>query len=198
MGHTSLLSFINFSETISICFSANPPGLPVSQIKCLNNTFSIMWKNTQTQQHQSGHMAWETNSLTSPDPSEPSSTPHWWGASWQSQLTALTRMSVTGQHGSYVKEKQLDPSTEYSLTRLLSRFSCVWLFATLQTAAQQAPPSMGFFRQGYWSGLPCPPPGIFPTQGSNRVSYVSCIGRGFLNAESPGKLLSFWYLIFIF
>ena len=57
MGHTSLLSFINFSETISICFSANPPGLPVSQIKCLNNTFSIMWKNTQTQQHQSGHRA---------------------------------------------------------------------------------------------------------------------------------------------
>ena len=31
----------------------------------------------------------------------------------------------------------------------------------------QAPLSMGFSRQEYWSGLPCPPPGIFPTQGSN-------------------------------
>ena len=57
MDSTSLLGFINFSETISICFSTNPPGLPVSQAKCLNSTFSVMWKNTQTQQHQSGHVA---------------------------------------------------------------------------------------------------------------------------------------------
>ena len=33
--------------------------------------------------------------------------------------------------------------------------------------ACQAPPSMGFSRQGYWSGLPFPSPGIFPTQGLN-------------------------------
>ena len=31
----------------------------------------------------------------------------------------------------------------------------------------QASPSMGFSRQEYWSGLPFPPPGIFPTSGSN-------------------------------
>ena len=35
------------------------------------------------------------------------------------------------------------------------------------TAARQAPLSMGFFRQEYWSGLPFPSPGIFPTQGLN-------------------------------
>ena len=39
--------------------------------------------------------------------------------------------------------------------------------ATLGTIAHQAPPSMGFSRQEYWSGLPFPSPGIFPTQGSN-------------------------------
>ena len=39
--------------------------------------------------------------------------------------------------------------------KLLSR---VWLFATPWTAAYQAPPSMGFSRQEYWSGLPCPSP----------------------------------------
>ena len=33
--------------------------------------------------------------------------------------------------------------------------------------ACQAPLSMGFSRQEYWSGLPFPSPGIFPTQGSN-------------------------------
>ena len=32
--------------------------------------------------------------------------------------------------------------------------SCVQLFATLWTVAYQAPPSMGFSRQEYWSGLP--------------------------------------------
>ena len=44
--------------------------------------------------------------------------------------------------------------------------SCLTL-ATLWTVARQAPLSMGFSRQEYWSGLPFPPPGIFPTQGSN-------------------------------
>ena len=34
--------------------------------------------------------------------------------------------------------------------------SCVRLFATPWTAAHQAPPSMGFSRQEYWSGLPLP------------------------------------------
>ena len=39
---------------------------------------------------------------------------------------------------------------------MLSRFSHVQLFATPWTAAHQAPLSMGFSRQEYWSGLPCP------------------------------------------
>ena len=41
---------------------------------------------------------------------------------------------------------------------LLSRFSCVWLSATPETAAHQAPPSLGFSRQEHWSGLPFPSP----------------------------------------
>ena len=40
--------------------------------------------------------------------------------------------------------------------------SHVPLFATLWTEAYQAPPSMGFLRQEYWSGLPFPSPGIEP------------------------------------
>ena len=50
---------------------------------------------------------------------------------------------------------------------VLSRFSGVRLFETLWTIARQAPLSMGFSRQEYWSGLPCSPPGDLPTQGSN-------------------------------
>ena len=42
--------------------------------------------------------------------------------------------------------------------KLLSR---AWLLATSWTAAYQAPPSMGFSRQGYWSGVPLPSPLLF-------------------------------------
>ena len=43
---------------------------------------------------------------------------------------------------------------------VLSLFSCVRLFATLWTVAFQAPLSMGFSRQEYWRGLPCPSPDL--------------------------------------
>ena len=43
----------------------------------------------------------------------------------------------------------------------------VWLFVTPWTIDHQAPLSMGFSRQGYSSGLPFSPPGIFQTQESN-------------------------------
>ena len=51
------------------------------------------------------------------------------------------------------------PSTKHGhrgllLLLLLSRFSRVQLCATPETAAHQAPPSMGFSRQEYWSGVP--------------------------------------------
>ena len=45
---------------------------------------------------------------------------------------------------------------------VLSCFSHVRPFATPWTVARQAPLSMGFSRQEYWSGLPCPPPGDVP------------------------------------
>ena len=44
------------------------------------------------------------------------------------------------------------------LLLLPSRFSRVWLCVTPQTAAHQAPPSLGFSRQEYWSELPFPSP----------------------------------------
>ena len=50
---------------------------------------------------------------------------------------------------------------------MLSHFSCIRFFVTLWTLALQAPLSVGFSRQEYWSGLPCPPPRELP------VSY-SC------------------------
>ena len=53
--------------------------------------------------------------------------------------------------------------------------SGVRLFSTLWSVAHQAPLSMGFSRQEYWSGLPFPPPGDLPNPGIK--PHVSCIGR---------------------
>ena len=56
---------------------------------------------------------------------------------------------------------------------ILSHFSCVRLFATPWTVTHQAPLSMGFSRQEYWSGLPCPPPGDLPDPGIKLMSPAS-------------------------
>ena len=42
----------------------------------------------------------------------------------------------------------------------------------------QAPPSMGFSRQEYWRGLPCPPPGDLPDPGIKPMSLMSPVLAG--------------------
>ena len=61
---------------------------------------------------------------------------------------------------------------------MLSHFSCVQLFATLCTVARQAPLSMGFSMQDYWSGLPCPPPGDLPNPETKPMSLKSPTLKG--------------------
>ena len=56
---------------------------------------------------------------------------------------------------------------------MLSHSSCVPHFATLWTVTRQAPLSVGFSRQEYWSGLPCPPPGDLLDPRIKPVSPVS-------------------------
>ena len=53
------------------------------------------------------------------------------------------------------------------------------------TVARQASLSMGFSRQEYWSGLPCPPPEDLPHPGSEPVSSV-LVGE-FFTTEPPGS-----------
>ena len=61
--------------------------------------------------------------------------------------------------------------------------SRVRLFATLWTVAHQAPLSMGFSRQEYWSGLPFPPPGDLPDPGTEPRSPV--LQADTLTSEPP-------------
>ena len=66
--------------------------------------------------------------------------------------------------------------------------SCIRLFATPWTVALQTPLSVGFSRQEYWSGLPCPPPGDLPTPGIEHMSHVSCTAGGFFITVTPGNM----------
>ena len=68
--------------------------------------------------------------------------------------------------------------------KLLGR---VQLLATPWTAAFQAPPSIGFARQEYWSGLPFPSPGDLPDPGIEPMS--SALAGVFFTTEPTGKPL---------
>ena len=68
-----------------------------------------------------------------------------------------------------------------SLSSSSFSLSCVLLFVTTWIVAHQAPVSMEFSRQGYWSGLPFPPPGDLPDPGIEPTSpSVSWTGRRIL------------------
>ena len=64
-------------------------------------------------------------------------------------------------------------------------FSRVLFILTLQTVARQASLSMGFSRQEYWSGLPCPPLGDLPDPGTEPMS-LTWAGR-FFTTSTPWK-----------
>ena len=79
-----------------------------------------------------------------------------------------------------------------SYASILNHFSRVQLCATLWTVARQAPLSMGFSRQDYWSGLPCPPPGDLPHPGIKPASVRSpaLAGRFFTTSAIWEALIS--------
>ena len=56
---------------------------------------------------------------------------------------------------------------------VLSHFSHVGFFVIAWTVALQAPLALGFSRQEYWSGLPCPPPGDLPDPGMETTPLMS-------------------------
>ena len=61
--------------------------------------------------------------------------------------------------------------------------SCVWLLATPWTAAYQAPPSMGFSRQKYWSGVPLPSPHLYQANRLIRLDQMDQINSYLIMAK---------------
>ena len=96
------------------------------------------------------------------------------------QSTSCSAETVPGRGQTHVSDSRRRATHCMSLKPqcVLSRFSRVRLCATLCTVAHQAPLSTGFSRQGFWSGLPCPPPGdLSQSRDGTQVSLVSCIDR---------------------
>ena len=70
----------------------------------------------------------------------------------------------------------------------MSACSVVWDSATPWTVIFQAPLSMEFFRQQYWSGLPFPTPEDFPDPGIKPTSLASpALAGGFFTTAPPKK-----------
>ena len=75
---------------------------------------------------------------------------------------------------------------------MLSR---VRLFATPWTVALQAPLSMGFSKQEYWSGLPFPSPGDLPDPGTEPLSLVSpALAGGFFTTSAIWEVGFRWWI----
>ena len=88
------------------------------------------------------------------------------------------------------------PSSIVTLKVKVNSLSRVWLFAALWTVTYQAPLSMEFSRQEYWSGLPFPSPGDLPDPGIEPGSPALQVDP--LISEPPGKpLLSLWLTTFL-
>ena len=97
------------------------------------------------------------------------------------------RMGSPAQ-GSFLR---LQESHLLKRARVLGHVSPVWLFATLWTVTHQAPLSLRFSRQDYWSGLPCPPPGDISDPGIEPSSPVSpALQADSLPLAPPRKPLS--------
>ena len=117
---------------------------------------------------------------------------------WWNHVPHRGRIACHCEHGGSANLSRCKPSPTLSNTLvssehrhacMLSHFSCIWLSVTLRTVACQAPLCMGFSRQEYWSGLPCPPPGDLPDPGIEPVSLMSpALAGGF----------SFFFFLFFF
>ena len=75
---------------------------------------------------------------------------------------------------------------------MLRHSNCVQFSATLWNVAHHTPLSMGFSKQGYWTGLSCTPPGDLPDPGIEPGSPA--LQADSLHSAPPGKPKEWWRL----
>ena len=136
-----------------------------TQVSCIGSGFFTTWATREAQEYWSGYPIPSPEDLPNPG---------------------------IEQGSPVLQANPLPTEVKWSEVKLLSR---VRLFATLWTVSHQVPPSMGFSRQEYWSGLPFPSPGDLPDPEIKPQSPT--LEADTLTSESPGKPLTNWpkYLI---
>ena len=97
----------------------------------------------------------------------------------------LYKLTNDTEWSSYIWIKKKNLSFGGSVLHVLSHFSHVRLFVILWTVAQQDPLFMGFSRQEFWSGLPCPPPRDLPNPWIKPASPALLADS--LHLAPPGK-----------
>ena len=94
-------------------------------------------------------------------------------------------LALCHYHSRWAKNTLESNENELHMSEWVKSFSHVQLFVTPWTAAYQALPSMGFSRQGYWSGLPFPSRGDLSDPGIEPRSLA--LEADALPSEPPGK-----------
>ena len=93
-------------------------------------------------------------------------------------IKRLIQRSLSGVNLYVIPITSINHNLHILLLLLLSRFSRVRLnmYATPETAAHQAPPSMGFSRQEHWSGVPSPSLYLPHFIDKETMAYITCTG----------------------
>ena len=126
-------SLLQVSRIVRGIFTAEPPGKPAEQLHS-KNVFHVKHTTTTTTKSLQS-----CSTLCDPTDGSPS------GSTILGILQARTLEWVA-----------IPSSNAWKWKVKVKSLSHVWLLATPWTAAHQAPPSMGFSRQEYWSGVPLP------------------------------------------
>ena len=96
-------------------------------------------------------------------------------------------LAGVGWERELISPEHLPPAHKKCVCMYAQLLSCARLFVTPRLLCQ-APLSMGFPRQEYWSRLPCPPPGDLPDSGIKPMSPASpALQVDSLSTEPPGK-----------
>ena len=105
----------------------------------------------------------------------------WWWTGRPGVLQSTGSQRVGHDWATELNGKNSEP--QWSKRLHAQSLSCVSLFVTLWTVAHQAPLSMEFSRQEYWSGLPFSPPRGLPDPGIKSTSPSSVLASRFFNTE---------------
>ena len=177
------LDSVNYSPTIQINTEQWKASVSLRGIQALwrDGWRFPVWVTPRPEVCQGAQRQWRKTLTTSASGHTSSPTSH----SIRTGLLLLPWLRVTGAPG----RKPAPPET-ISRRRCGSTWvlllSAVWLCDPM-TCARQAPPSMGFSRQKYWSGLPRPPPGDLPNPGIKPVPPA--LQAASLSPEPPRKPL---------